>query len=103
MFKKRFFKTKDEVEVTFQWEKGDSDISSIAVCGDFNDWQPAPMKLNKQKVFTLKLRLPKEDSFQFRYLINDELWENDHEADDYVWNGLGSDNSVITTYEEVTV
>ncbi|WP_117236186.1 isoamylase early set domain-containing protein [Vibrio maerlii] len=101
MFKKRFFKTKDEVEVTFQWTKED-DISSVAICGDFSDWQPVAMKLNRQKVFTYKTRLAKDSSFQFRYLINEETWENDHQADDYVWNGLGSDNSVVTTFEEVT-
>jgi 1,4-alpha-glucan branching enzyme len=97
MFTKKFFKTKDEVEVTFQWPKGESDISSIAVCGEFNDWQPTPMKLNRQKVFTTKVRVPKNSQVQFRYLINEVQWENDDQADSYVWNEFGSENSVIDT------
>ncbi|MGR5268751.1 isoamylase early set domain-containing protein [Vibrio astriarenae] len=101
MITKRFFKTKDEVEVTFQWPQGDSNITTVSLSGDFNDWQATPLKLNRQKVFTTKIRLPKEQSFQFRYLLNDEVWENDPAADEYVPNGLGSDNSVVKTYAPV--
>ncbi|MGL6259698.1 isoamylase early set domain-containing protein [Vibrio sp. WXL103] len=101
MFTKRFFKTKNEVEVTFQWPKGDSDVKTVAISGDFNDWQATPLKLNRQKVFTTKIRLPKDAQFQFRYVLDDSVWENDHQADAYVPNGQGSDNSVISTYQEV--
>ncbi|OEF08636.1 isoamylase early set domain-containing protein [Vibrio genomosp. F10] len=97
MFIKRYFKTKDEVEVTFQWPKEDPAVTSIAVCGDFNQWQSTPMKLNRQKIFTTKIRLPKEKQFEFRYLINDQEWQNDPAADGYVGNSYGSDNSVLTT------
>ncbi|OIQ26541.1 isoamylase early set domain-containing protein [uncultured Vibrio sp.] len=98
MFTKRYFKTKDEVEITFQWPKEDQEITSIAICGDFNEWQSTPMKLNRQKVYTAKLRLPKESNFEFRYLINDEQWENDPAADAYIGNSFGTDNSVISTH-----
>lgn len=47
MLKKRFFKTKDEVEVTFELDK--NQWESIKIAGDFNDWQPEPMKLVKKK------------------------------------------------------
>ncbi len=98
MLKKRFFKTKNEVEVTFEWPQGKE--NSVALAGDFNGWEATPLKLNKKsKAFTLKLRLPKDDAFQFRYLINDEYWENDAAADDYVRNIHGSDNSLVSTVE----
>ncbi|MDV7102934.1 isoamylase early set domain-containing protein [Vibrio sp. TH_r3] len=98
MLKKRFFKTKDEVEVTFEWPQGD--VTTVGIAGDFNDWQATPLKLNKKnKVYSLKLRLPKGQTFQFRYLIDGETWENDHAADDYVSNEFGSDNSLISTIE----
>ena len=42
MLKKRFFKTKDEVEVTFELDKDQWD--SIHIAGDFNNWQPEPME-----------------------------------------------------------
>ncbi|MEZ8823090.1 isoamylase early set domain-containing protein [Vibrio sp. 10N.261.55.A7] len=98
MFTKRYFKTKDEVEITFQWPKEDQEITSISICGDFNEWQTTPMKLNRQKVFTTKLRLPKESNFEFRYLINESQWENDPAADGYVGNSFGTDNSVLSTH-----
>ncbi|MDG3088318.1 isoamylase early set domain-containing protein [Vibrio hannami] len=99
MIKKRFFKTKDEVEVTFEWPQGDE--SSVAIAGDFNEWNAQPMKLNKKnKAFSFKTRLPKEGSFQFRYLIDGETWENDHAADAYVANEHGSDNSLVSTVTE---
>ncbi|WP_375750178.1 isoamylase early set domain-containing protein [Vibrio sp. HN007] len=99
MIKKRFFKTKDEVEVTFEWPQGEE--GSVAIAGDFNEWTAEPMKLNKKKkAFSFKTRLPKEDSFQFRYLIDGDTWENDPAADDYVRNSFGSDNSLISTVAE---
>ncbi|PWI34074.1 1,4-alpha-glucan branching protein [Vibrio albus] len=98
MIKKRFFKTKNEVEVTFEWPLGSEETVSLA--GDFNKWQAEPMKLNKRtKVFSYKTRLPKDDSFQFRYLINESEWENDPVADEYIRNEFGSDNSLLHTKE----
>ncbi|GAM58394.1 1,4-alpha-glucan branching enzyme [Vibrio ishigakensis] len=96
MLKKRFFKTKNEVEVTFEWPKGDE--QSISLAGDFNDWQPVEMKYSKaKKAFNFKTRFPKDEEFQFRYLINGEVWENDPKADAYIPNDCGSDNSVVST------
>lgn len=98
MLKKRFFKTKDEVEVTF--EVAQQDWNSAAVAGDFNDWQPEPMKLNKKDgQFRFKTRLPKSQQVQFRYLFDNEHWDNDPAADKYVTNHFGTDNSVVLTEE----
>lgn len=98
MLKKRFFKTKDEVEVTFEWPKNDE--QSLSLAGDFTDWQPVEMKYSKaKKTFNFKTRFPKDEQFQFRYLINGEIWENDPKADAYIPNDRGSDNSVLTTTE----
>ncbi|ANO34851.1 1,4-alpha-glucan branching protein [Vibrio breoganii] len=98
MLKKRFFKTKNEVEVTFEWPK--TEEQSISVAGDFTDWQPVAMKYNKtKKAFNFKTRFPKNEQFQFRYLIDGEVWENDPKADDYVPNDCGTDNSLVSTAE----
>ncbi|CAM2770664.1 isoamylase early set domain-containing protein [Vibrio mytili] len=99
MLKKRFFKTKDEVEVTFELDK--QQWKSVKIAGDFNDWQPEPMKLVKTSgQFKFKTRLPKEQNIQFRYLLDESDWENDPQADAYVPNGLGSDNSVVCTSQQ---
>ena len=96
MLTKKFFKTKDEAEVTFEFDR--SDVLSVALVADFNNWQPIEMKFNKKtKSFKTKVRLPKGSSFQFRYLLNNNEWENDYKADQYLPNVFGSENSVVTT------
>ncbi|WP_462158287.1 isoamylase early set domain-containing protein [Pseudoalteromonas sp. GB56] len=97
MLKKRFFKTKEEAEVTFEYAHPDA--QAVQLVAEFNEWQPVEMQYSKKdQTFRTKLRLPKDSEFHFRYLINDEQWDNDHKADAYVANGFGSDNSVVSTF-----
>lgn len=96
MLTKKFFKTKNEAEVTFEFNR--SDVKSAKLLGDFNDWQAIEMKFNKKtKSFKAKVRLPKSKDFHFRYLLNETEWENDYQADQYLPNGFGSDNSIVNT------
>ena len=72
MLHKRFFKTKDEAEITFEFAHPDA--QEVCLIGEFNSWQPVPMKLNKkQGVFKCKQRLPLDQQYHFRYLINGEF------------------------------
>ncbi|SDH19189.1 hypothetical protein SAMN04488136_11071 [Vibrio xiamenensis] len=99
MINKRFFKTKDEVEVTFEVpdEQVDSKVSLVA---DFADWQPIAMqRVAKSKIFRFKTRLPKDSQFEFRYLVDDRRWVNDPHADLYRPNGFGEDNGLVSTFE----
>ncbi len=97
MINKRFFKTKDEVEVTFELEL--EAPSKVSIVADFLDWTPEPMKkMAKSPVYKFKTRLPKGGEFQFRYLLEDGTWMNDPSADQYISNGLGEENSLVTTY-----
>jgi 1,4-alpha-glucan branching enzyme len=96
MLTKKFFKTKDETEVTFEFNR--SDVTSAELVADFNDWQAIEMKFNKKtQSFKTKVRLPKGGDFHFRYLLNKTEWENDYEADQYLPNEFGSENSVVNT------
>ena len=96
MLAKKFFKTKDEAEVTFEFNR--SDVTSAALLGDFNDWQAIEMKFHKKtQSFKTKVRLPKDGVFHFRYLLNETEWENDYKADQYLPNVFGSENSVVRT------
>ncbi|MFC5080692.1 hypothetical protein VTH8203_01954 [Vibrio thalassae] len=96
MINKRFFKTKDEVEVTFELDA--TNVESAVLVAEFHDWQPMPMKkVAKTKSFKYKTRLPKNAEFQFRYLVNDNDWVNDADADNYVPNGFGADNCIVKT------
>ncbi|MDC0611948.1 isoamylase early set domain-containing protein [Vibrio sp.] len=98
MINKRYFKTKDEVEVTFELEVPESS-SKVSIVADFLDWQPEPMKkIAKSSMFKFKTRLPKDGEFQFRYLLDGQQWVNDPNADNYIPNGFGEDNSLVSTY-----
>ncbi len=96
MLKKRIFKTKDEVEVTFEVDR--PELESVDWVSETNEWNPVPMKRadRGKGPFRLKVRLPKNAAIQFRYLV-DGHWENDEAADDYWPNEHGSDNSVVLT------
>lgn len=96
MIKKRFFKTKDEVEVTFEYEEAEG-VESVTLVSEHNDWQPVDMPQLKRGGFQAKERLPKNGRFQFRYLVNGDTWVNDAEADDYVDNEHGTQNGVVDT------
>ena len=96
MLKKKYFKTKDECEVTFELDSVDAE--SVALVTDVNGWQPVPMaKRQKDGVYYAKMRLPKESKFQFRYLVDGDSWINDSAADAYTANEFGGENSVVIT------
>lgn len=71
---------------------------SIMVVGDFNNWsvKDNPMKKLKNGAFTLELDLKSNKEYQFRYLIDEKIWENDWAADRYVRSEYGNcENSVV--------
>jgi len=66
--------------------------------GDFNNWNETltPMKRADDGSFTTVLKLEKGRDYQFRYLINNDEWHNDWQADRYIENPYGGDNSVVS-------
>ncbi|MDN3651917.1 isoamylase early set domain-containing protein [Thalassotalea ponticola] len=97
MLNKKFFKTKNEAEVTFAFAR--DDINDVLLYADFNNWQPIKMSYVKSSnSFKAKVRLPKDCEFEFRYLLNGSEWENDYCADAYRANEFGSDNSIVSTH-----
>lgn len=97
MLDKRFFKTKDEVEVTFEVDL--PGVDSVDLIADAFGWDPIPMKRADRGngPFRVKLRLPKDQAVQFRYRVDLTQYENDDAADAYWPNEHGSDNSVVLT------
>lgn len=95
MISKKFFKTKDECEVTFEY---DGDVDSVQLVASANNWEPINLsKRRKDGVFYTKVRYPSNTEVQFRYLVDGSSWVNDPEADGYVPNEHGSQNSVVNT------
>jgi 1,4-alpha-glucan branching enzyme len=99
MLTKKFFKTVDECEVTFEYEN--ESAAEVTLVGEFNGWEPVPMKNAKKadSSYRAKVRLPKNGEFQFRYYVDGSYWANDAAADAYWPNEFGDSNSVVNTHE----
>jgi 1,4-alpha-glucan branching enzyme len=97
--KKQYLKSKPVCKVTFKLTKEDAlGAKNVTIVGEFNNWstKQTPMIRQKNGAFSLTLELEQNKDFQFRYLIDDQLWVNDPAADKYVPSGFaGSDNSVV--------
>ena len=88
--------TSRNVEVTFRMPPLD-DVVELYLCGDFNDWQVKglPLTLESDGTWVAKLVLDAGKSYRFRYHDNQGRWLNDREADRYIANDFGSDDSVL--------
>jgi hypothetical protein len=53
------------------------------------------MKRLKNGTFTAAVTLQPNGEYHFRYLVDGQRWENDWNADKYVPNRYGSDDSVV--------
>lgn len=95
MLKKKYLKTKGEYEVTFEFNR--DGVEKVALVCENNNWQPVEMKKSKSGAFSAKMRFPAGEQYQFRYLLDDQSWENDEAADGYTPNLFGSDNSILST------
>ena len=95
---KKFLKAKPVCKVKFSINGEYKSASSILLVGDFNNWQigETPLKKSKTGEWSVSLDLETGKEYQFRYLIDGNIWENDPEADKFVASGLGSENSVLS-------
>ncbi|HNY66421.1 MAG TPA: isoamylase early set domain-containing protein [Deltaproteobacteria bacterium] len=97
--KKQYLKNKPVCKVTFTLPRDRaSEAQNVALMGDFNDWNPGttPMKRRRDGSFEATLNLDTGHEYQFRYLLNNNTWENDDSADKYVRSPYGdTENSVI--------
>ena len=95
---KRSLKTRPVTKVTFRLPQAAApDADKVHLVGDFNGWRTdaTPMKRLKNGEFKVTVDLEAGREYQFRYLIGDDTWENDWEADKYVPNEFGTEDSVI--------
>jgi 1,4-alpha-glucan branching enzyme len=92
--KRQFLKTKPVCKVTFKFK---TEAESLALVGDFNNWNEAstPMKKAKDGSFSVSVDMESGREQQFRYLADGKKWLNDEAADKYVTTALGNENSVV--------
>lgn len=95
MIRKTYLKNNSKCRVTFKVDP-DGDVESLAVCGDFNNWDPSThvMKRRKDGQFSATVNL-KPGEHRFKYCMNGSLWENDAHADWYVPNAFGTEDSMV--------
>ena len=96
---KRYFKTKPCCTVTFRLQKRDiGPAEKASVVGEFNEWQTSatPMTRLKDGSFKATVDLEPGRQYQFRYLLDDERWVNDAEAEAFVpTEYYDAENSVV--------
>jgi len=85
-----------KVEVTFRMPPLEG-VVELNLCGDFNGWhrEGAPMRQEADGSWFATLVLEAGKSYRFRYYDNQGRWHNDWEADAYVPNEFGSEDSVL--------
>jgi predicted flap endonuclease-1-like 5' DNA nuclease len=95
--KKEYLAKKGKYKVTFALPKqaleGHKDV---VLLGDFNDWDRSGIPMvSENGHYKADLELT-AGRYEFRYLIDNEKWENDWQADGYVSSPFtGIENSVI--------
>lgn len=99
--KKKYLKSKPRCKVTFAVSKEQvRDAGKVCLVGEFNGWNPSatPLRRLKDGSFTRTLDLENGHEYQFRYLIDGEIWISDPEADRFAFSPFGDcENSVVTT------
>lgn len=93
--KKQYLKSKPICKVTFLVPA--KEANEVTVVGTFNAWNTKSTTLKKLKNGTFKgtIDLEKDNSYEFRYVI-DGSYTNDDAADAYAWNDYASaENSVL--------
>ena len=97
--KKNELKSK-KIKVTFKVE---SDVakkfSTASLVGDFNNWDNSKdvmKKLKKDGSFTIQKTFAAGKEYQFKYLLGENNWENDSNADKFAATEFAdSQNSVL--------
>lgn len=92
---KQYLKSKPVCKVTFSLPA--EEATKVKVVGTFNDWdEEKAVELKKSKNGTFKgtLDLEKDNSYEFRYLV-DGTYQNDEQADSFAGNVFGSENGVL--------
>jgi hypothetical protein len=66
------------------------------VVGEFNGWSPTAHPMAREgDELVARLALVRGRTYRYRYLLDGDRWENDWNADAYVPNGFGGEDSVL--------
>ena len=96
MVRKHYSKTGRSCRVTFD-VPAEVNAQKASLCGEFNGWSHTAnsMKLRKDGRFSTTISLPAGRAYRFKYLLDENRWENDGGADAYVPNDFGTEDSLV--------
>lgn len=100
MIEKKYLKSKPICKVKFILPaESVTSGKTVAVVGDFNDWDTTvnPMKKQKTGVYACTLDLDVNQEYQFRYLVNGEIWLNDADADGYAPSNVSMEQNGLVS------
>jgi hypothetical protein len=85
-----------DVEVIFRMPPLEG-VVELLLRGDFNDWHVsgAPLTQERDGSWVARLVLEAGKSYRFRYYDSQGCWHNDWEADAYLPNDFGTEDSVV--------
>jgi 1,4-alpha-glucan branching enzyme len=71
----------------------------IHLVGDFNNWNPysLPLEHSLHSGWRVSVELKRGRTYQYRFLVDKTRWCNDWNADCYIPNPFGGDNSAVET------
>lgn len=84
-------------EITFSMRADADQVKSIAVVGDFNDWDPTRDLLadeNNDGIWTVTLKL-EPGRYEYMFILDGQQWVPDPSAYRYVNDGFGNKNAVL--------
>jgi 1,4-alpha-glucan branching enzyme len=69
----------------------------VALCGEFNNWSADDIELSRDgdRTWRATVSLEPGRAYRYRYLLDGQRWEIAWEADSYVANPYGEDDSVV--------
>ena len=96
---KKFSKNKKTCQVTFTLPKeAITGAKEVLLVGEFNNWniEEGIAMVDKKDEYKTMVTLEAGRNYEYRFLIDGQKWENDWNAEAYVPNTFGTENSVVT-------
>ena len=69
-------------------------VRSVLLAGEFNDWNPQPMRKGKAGEFVAIVAL-EEGTYEYKFVMDGE-WRTDPDSNTWAMNPYGTMNSVVS-------
>jgi 1,4-alpha-glucan branching enzyme len=89
-----------ERTVEFRMPAEHLDATQVHLVGDFNEWSKTATPMERRgSHFVVTLLLATGRTYRYKFLVDGQQWENDWNADAYVSNEFGGDDSLLDLTE----